>query len=60
MVGTRSGMLNFTFFMILTFRYNILVLTIETDPNFQRNILKLSYRINYKYEGQLSHSIDPM
>ena len=34
------------------------VLTLETDSKLPRNILKFGYGIHYKYEGQLSHSID--
>ena len=54
----RSGMLNFIFIAILKFTYKILVTTLETDPYIWRNRLKFGYRINYKYEEQLSHSID--
>ena len=32
--------------------------SIEIRPEFQRNILNLSYSINYKYEGMLVHSFD--
>ena len=46
---TRSVTLNFTF--ILTFNYISLILTLETDPKLQRNILKFGYGINYKYDG---------
>ena len=30
----------------------------ETDSGLKKNILKFGYGINYKYDGQLSHSID--
>ena len=30
----------------------------EFKPELQRNILKLGYGINYKYEGRLAHSFD--
>ena len=30
----------------------------EIKLELQRNILKFSYRINYKYEGMLAHSFD--
>ena len=33
------------------------MLALQTDLDFQNNILKFGYSINYKY-GQLSHSID--
>ena len=31
---------------------------VEIKPELQRNILKLDYGINYKYEGMLVHSFD--
>ena len=31
---------------------------IKFNPELQKNILKFSYRINYKYEGMLAHSFD--
>ena len=39
---------------------NIFLLStcIEIKPEFQRNILKFGYGINYKYEGMLAHSFD--
>ena len=30
----------------------------EIKPELQKNILKFSYGINYKYEGMLAHSFD--
>ena len=33
-------------------------LTLDIDPDPQRNVLKFGYEKNFKYEGQLSHSID--
>ena len=32
--------------------------SIKFNPELQRNILKFSYGINYKYEGMLAHSFD--
>ena len=32
--------------------------SIKSNPELQRNILKFSYGINYKYEGMLAHSFD--
>ena len=31
---------------------------IKFNPEFQKNILKFGYGINYKYEGMLVHSFD--
>ena len=31
---------------------------IEKMPELKKNIIKFGYRINYKYEGMLSHSVD--
>ena len=32
--------------------------SIKFNPELQKNILKFSYGINYKYEGMLAHSFD--
>ena len=32
--------------------------SIKFNPEMQKNILKFSYGINYKYEGMLAHSFD--
>ena len=32
--------------------------SVEIRPELQKNILKFSYGINYKYEGMLAHSFD--
>ena len=32
--------------------------SIKFNPELQRNILKFSYGINYKYKGMLAHSFD--
>ena len=32
--------------------------SIKSNPELQRNILKFSYGINYKYKGMLTHSFD--
>ena len=32
--------------------------SIEIKPELQKNILKFSYRINYRYEGMLTYSFD--
>ena len=33
-------------------------ISIDIMPELKRNILKFGYRINFKYEGMLSHSFD--
>ena len=33
-------------------------LTLDIDPGLQRTVLKFGYGLNFKYQGQLSHSID--
>ena len=43
--------------IILVYTRSIFVLSIETDPDSLKNILKFGYSINYNYEGQLFHSI---
>ena len=34
------------------------VLTLDLDPDLQRNAVKFGYGVHFKYEGQLYHSID--
>ena len=31
---------------------------IKFNPEYQKNILKFGYSINYKYKGMLAHSFD--
>ena len=45
-------------FIILALTFSIFVLTLEIDPDLQKNKLVSGYDIIYKYEGQLSSSID--
>ena len=52
---TRSGTLNFTYILASNWKKVISILGI--DPKLQRNIPRFGYQINYKYEGQSSHSI---
>ena len=33
-------------------------LTLDIDPDLQRNVSKPGYGMNFKYEGQLSHCIN--
>ena len=33
-------------------------LAIDTKPELKKNILNFGYRVNFKYEGMLSHSFD--
>ena len=43
-----------TILLCLCSRYSL----VEIKPELQKNILKFSYGINYKYEGMLAHSFD--
>ena len=43
-----------TILLYLNSRYS----STEIRPELQKNILKLGYGINYKYEGMLAHSFD--
>ena len=54
------GQVHLILYFIFSIAFNciFIVLTFETDPKLQRNILKFGNGINYKYEGQLPHSID--
>ena len=33
-------------------------LAIDTKPELKKNVIKFRYRVNFKYEGMLSHSFD--
>ena len=41
--------MTFTFVTILITSYELLVTTLETDPNVQRNVCKLSHSIDKHY-----------
>ena len=42
--------------IVLTCMYNNLA--IDTKPELKNNVLNFGYRVNFKYEGVLSHSFD--
>ena len=59
-VHSIPGKIYFQLFLLLTIlsclcsRYSL----VKIKPELQKNILKLGYGINYKYEGMLAHSFD--
>ena len=44
--------------LLILFCLNCRYFSVKIKPELQKNVLKLGYGINYKYEGMLAHSFD--